>query len=78
MSAGTLIFLLLIGGSLLAMFAMHRGGGSNGTGMGCGGHGHNSSDEHPRLHASHDADQASASTNAPSQGGRATRHRGCC
>ncbi len=50
MSAETLIFLLLIGGSLLAMTAMHRGGTSGRMGMGCcGGHGsHEPPDTHSR------------------------------
>lgn len=40
MSFGSLIFLLLIVGSFLAMFSMHRGGGHShgGLGGGCGGH----------------------------------------
>lgn len=51
MSAGTLIFLLLIAGSVFAMFAMHRGGhaGASMGGGGCCGGGHNhggSGDEH--------------------------------
>jgi len=49
MSAGTVIFLLLIAGSVVAMVAMHRGGGhSHGMGMGgcCGGgHGHGSTED---------------------------------
>lgn len=50
MSTGTLIFLILIAGSVFAMFAMHRGGHASGSmgGGGCGG-GHNhggSGDEH--------------------------------
>lgn len=52
MSAGTLIFLLLIGGGLFAMFSMHRGGShSHGMGGGCGGgHGHtHGSSEEPRA-----------------------------
>lgn len=56
MDAGNLIVLLLVGGGLFAMFAMHRGGGhshgggghSHGAGGGCGGgHGHGPS-EAPR------------------------------
>lgn len=42
MSAGTLIFLLLVFGLPLAMMLMHRGGhagGMGGCGMGHGGHG---------------------------------------
>jgi len=41
MDAGNLIILLLIGGGLFVMFAMHRGGGhSHGAGGGGCGHGH--------------------------------------
>ena len=43
MDAGTLIWILLIGGGVLAMVFMHRGGhahGGSGGGGGCGGHGH--------------------------------------
>lgn len=43
MSIGTLFFLIVIGGSLFAMFAMHRGG--HGMGMGCGGS-HGPADDH--------------------------------
>ncbi|GIU94189.1 MAG: hypothetical protein KatS3mg012_0646 [Gaiellaceae bacterium] len=42
MDAGTLVWILLIGGGVLAMFFMHRGGhahGGFGGGGGCGGHG---------------------------------------
>lgn len=47
MDAGNLIVLLLVGGGLFAMFAMHRGGvHSHGAGGGCGGgHGHGPSEE---------------------------------
>ena len=52
MDAGSLIVLLLVGGGLFAMFAMHRGGGhSHGAGGGCGGghgHAHGPSPEQPR------------------------------
>lgn len=41
MNAGNLIFLLLIVGGVVAMFAMHRGGhGRGGMGGCCGGHSH--------------------------------------
>lgn len=48
MSAGNLIFLLVVVGGAAAMFSMHRGGGhSHGAGGGCGGgHGHGSPDSH--------------------------------
>lgn len=47
MDAGTLVWILLIGGGVFAMFFMHRGGhahGGLGGGGGCGGHGHDHSD----------------------------------
>lgn len=48
MSAGNLIFLLLVAGGALAMFSMHRGGGHSHGMSGGGGHGHGSPDgEHP-------------------------------
>lgn len=45
MDAGTLFWVVLIGGGLFAMFFMHRGGHAHGGhahgGLGgCGGHGH--------------------------------------
>lgn len=43
MDAGTLFWILVIGGGVIAMFFMHRGGHANGglgSGSGCGGHGH--------------------------------------
>lgn len=49
MSAGSLIFLLLIFGSFVAMFSMHRGGGHAHGGMGGGG-GHGG-------HGGHDEEQ---------------------
>ena len=51
MSAGNLIFLLVLVGGVVAMFSMHRGGGhSHGMGGCGGGHGHGghgSSDSEP-------------------------------
>ena len=38
MSIGTVILLVVIGGSLFAMFSTHRGGQTHNIGMGCGGH----------------------------------------
>ena len=81
MSAGTLIFLVLIGGALFAMFAMHRGSGSHGTGMGmgCGGHSYGSSEEHQHAHGTPDSDRPGDDTGdrpQTSQPARA-RHRGC-
>ena len=42
MDAGTLFWILLIGGGVIAMLFMHRGGHAHGGagGGGCGGHGH--------------------------------------
>ena len=80
MSAGTLIFLVLIGGALFAMFAMHRGGGSHGMGMGCGGHSHRSPEEHQHGHGSYDGEQTPSGTGDHPQGGQpagTSRHRGC-
>lgn len=50
MSAGNLIFLLVLLGAVVAMVSMHRGGGHShgmgGMGGGCGGHGaHDHGDE---------------------------------
>lgn len=42
MDAGTLLWILLIGGGVFAMFFMHRGGHAHG-GLG-GGHGHDHGD----------------------------------
>ena len=80
MSVGTLIFLLLIGGSLFAMFAMHRGGQSHGMGMGCGGHGH--ADEHRYSGEAHEGgtERTTGETDGHSHGDEpapASRHRGC-
>ena len=52
MSAGNLIFFLLIVGGFVAMFSMHRGGQAGGMGGCCGGHSHgtnqdNEQSEHP-------------------------------
>ena len=82
MSVGTLIFLLLIGGSLIAMFAMHRGGQSHSMGMGCGGHDHGSSEDHRHTGESHDGEggRMAGETGDHSHNDEpagATRHRGC-
>ena len=81
MSIGTLVFLLLIGGSLVAMFAMQRGGQSQR--MGCGaGHSHGSVDQGQAEGSLEQADRpllGTAAGQAPAAnagvGGR--RHRGC-
>lgn len=78
MTIGTLIFLLLIGGSLFAMFAMHRGGASHGMGMGCGGgHGHGSSDEHRAEGHESAGDAETGEHSHGDEPARANRHRGC-
>lgn len=79
MSAGTLIFLLLIGGSLFAMFAMHRGG-SHGVGGGCmGGHSHGTPQDRSRADEPQQAEPTAGPAgqddhDQPAPGGR---HRGC-
>lgn len=91
MSAGTLIFILLIGGLLFAMLGRRRGGQSHGMGMGCGGHGHGSSDDHhdqpQRTNWQSDARQArgggpmTGDSSEHSHGNEPApppRHRGCC
>lgn len=56
MSAGNLIFLLLIAGGAFAMFSMHRGGGhSHGAGGGCGGHGHGAGHDHGQAPTDNEA-----------------------
>lgn len=61
MSAGNLIFLLVLVGGAFAMFSMHRGGShSHGMGGGCGaghGHGHGSSDSHGSPEDLHDEEK---------------------
>ena len=89
MNAGNLIFLLLIIGAPLAMFAMHRGGhahgGIRGGGGGCGGHGHGGShegDQTPNTSGRQETKpllgppgtQSGTPLPAPSHG---HRHRGC-
>ena len=90
MNAGNLIFLLLIVGSFVAMFSMHRGGGHAHGGMGgggCGGghgdHSHDQSDETTREGAHEHGQkpllgppgtQSNEPAPEPAQG---HRHRGC-
>lgn len=83
MTFGTVLFLLLIAGSLLAMFSMHRGGRSTGMGGGCGGHAHNP--QRDRGTQTGSAEGAAGSTAPPDDAGVQTReprttsrHRGCC
>ena len=80
MSAGTLIFLLLIGGALFAMFAMHRGG-AGGTGTGCGGHGGGSPQgrqHEPRTHGVDPSEGATGGRSATAEQDRTGRRGGCC
>lgn len=84
MSAGTLIFLLLIGGSLIAMFAMHRGSRSHGMGMGmgCGGHAHGEADGHRHSGEQYEggdegATRPTSDRSHRNEQGRASRHRAC-
>ena len=78
MSAGTLIFLVLIGGALFAMFAMHRSG-SGGMGGGCmGGHSHGSSQDRNHEHNPQQTDhQPAGQHDHDQQPTPAGRHRGC-
>ena len=86
MDAGTLLWILLIGGGVFAMFFMHRGGHAHGR-LGGGGHGHDhsssSSDEQQgqqreedkkplqSKHGSHGRDDEQATAAA------GHKHRGC-
>ena len=83
MTFGTVVFLVLIAGSLLAMLSMHRGGRSAGMSMGCGGQAHNPPRDRGTQAGS--AEGAAGSTAAPDDAGAQTReprtrsrHRGCC
>lgn len=85
MDAGTLLWILLIGGGVFAMFFMHRGGHAHGR-LG-GGHGHDHGDpssdkqQEQRLeedkkpiegkHGSHGHDDEPATATA------GHKHRGC-
>lgn len=87
MDAGTLLWILVIGGGLFAMFFMHRGGHAHGGPGGCGGHGHDhgdpSSDKQQEQrreedkkplqgkHGSHGHDDEPATATA------GHKHRGC-
>ena len=86
MDAGTLLWILLIGGGVFAMFFMHRGGHAHGR-LGGGGHGHDhsssSSDEQQGQqreedkkplqgkHGSHGRDDE------PTTAAAGHKHRGC-
>lgn len=90
MDAGTLFWILLIGGGVLAMFFMHRGGhahGRLGGGGGCGGHGH----DHGGTSTDKQQEQRLEEDKKPSQGKHGShdpddepatatsghKHRGC-
>ena len=61
MSAGNLGVLLLLAGGVLAVFAMHRGGGhAHGMSGGCGSHGHGNGHDSP--------DSRDQSEQAPGEG----------
>ena len=86
MDAGTLFWILLIGGGVLAMVFMHRGGhahGGPGGGGGCGGHGHGhggaSSDERqePREEAKKPLAKSGAHGHAHEPAATGGKHRGC-
>lgn len=86
MDAGTLLWILLIGGGVAAMFFMHRGGhahgGSGGAG-GCGGHGHDhgrTSADESREPRKEDAKQLGEPESHDHEREPATaggKHRGC-
>lgn len=59
MSAGTILYLVLIAGGILAMVAMHRGG-MGGVGC-CGGHGHDRDDQ------THDTGKTDSAARRPSR-----------
>ena len=59
MSAGTILYLVLIAGGILAMVAMHRSG-MGGVGC-CGGHGHDHNDQ------THDTSQTDSTAHRPSR-----------
>lgn len=84
MSVGSLIFLLLIVGSFVAMFSMHRGGGHSHGGLagGHGGHGgHGNEDEQTAGHAGHEQKKPLLGPPGTQSGQPAPadheRHRGC-
>ena len=85
MSVGSLIFLLLIVGSFLAMFSMHRGGGHShgGCGGGHGGHGghRGDEDEHTAEHSGHEQRKPLLGPPGTQSGqpvpAEPRRHRGC-
>ena len=88
MSAGNLIFLLVLVGGVLAMFAMHRGGGHpHGMGGGCGGHGHGNGHDSSDSRDQPEESRGEGKSPLPSKPGshvhgdeqatEDTRHRGC-
>ncbi len=80
MSDGTLILLLLVGGALFAMFAVHRRGGSYGMGGGCmGGHNHTTPQDRSQTDRPQDTDDTAgpAGQHDHDQPAAAGRHRGC-
>jgi hypothetical protein len=90
MSAGNLIFLLLIIGGVFAMFSMHRGGhahgGMGGGGGGHGGHSHGGDQGHEAEHDRNASEEEKKPLLGPPGTGGNTptpaaagghRHRGC-
>ena len=86
MSAGNLIFLLVLIGGVVGMFLMHRGGGhAHGMGGGCGGHGHgHATSDDARTTEPPDKDKAAADVQGthvhgrePATQGSGSRHSGC-
>ena len=87
MDAGTLFWVLLIGGGVVAMFFMHRGGHAHGglAGRGgCGGHDHHdhgdaSSDERqePREEAKKPLAKPGSDGHTHEPAATGGKHRGC-
>lgn len=84
MDAGTLIWILLIGGGVLAMIFMHRGGhahGGLGGGGGCGGHGHSGSSadesQEPRREDAKPVPKPGAHSHGQEPAATGGKHRGC-
>lgn len=85
MDAGTLVWILLIGGGVAAMLFMHRGGHSHGGsgGGGCGSHGHGhgspSSDEEqePRKNDSKELGKRGSHDHDREPAAAGSKHRGC-
>lgn len=84
MDAGTLLWILLIGGGVVAMVFMHRGGHAHGgLGGGCGAHGHDhgqeSTDEtrEPRANEKNAAAASGSHEHGREPATAGGKHRGC-